>query len=190
VVEVRVTRPDIVYRDTRNDTYVANAIVVNGSPVTVPVINVPGGGNFRNFRRPDYIGGDPFLQTADKRFFLNPAAFAIPAPGRVGNLGRNALHGPILSQFDLTAQKAFVIHEKTNLEFRAEIYNLFNRANFANPPVQLNQSLGSGANQLQPGQAFTPAAAGGAFGVFSSTVEKAVGLGTSRQVQLSLRLNF
>ena len=188
--EVRVTRPDIVYRDTRNDTFVANPIVVNGSPVTVPVINVPGGGNFRNFRRPDYIGGDPFLQTADKRYFLNPAAFAIPAPGRVGNLGRNALHGPILSQFDLTAQKVFPIHEKTNLEFRAEIYNLFNRANFANPPVQLNQSLGTGANQLQPGQAFTPAAAGGAFGVFSSTVEKAVGLGTSRQVQLSLRLNF
>ena len=69
-----------------------------------------------------------------------------------------------------------------NADVGMEMYNLFNRANFANPPVQLNQSLGTGVNQLQPGVAFTPAAAGGAFGVFSSTVEKAVGLGASRQV--------
>ncbi len=188
--EVRVTRPDIVYRDTRNNNYVASPILVGGVPVTVPVINVPGGGNFRNFRRADYIGGDPFLQTSDKRFFLNPAAFAIPAPGRVGNLGRNVLHGPILSQLDFTLQKQFPIREQKNVEFRAEIYNILNRANFANPAVQLNQSLGTGTNQLQPGQPFTAAAAGGAFGVFNSTVEKAVGLGAARQIQLSLRLNF
>ena len=100
------------------------------------------------------------------------------------------LHGPSLAQFDLTVQKRFQIHEHTNLEFRAEMYNLFNRANFANPPVQLNQSLGTGTNQLQPDVPFTPAAAGGAFGVFSSTIEKAVGLGAQRQIQLSLRLNF
>ena len=71
------------------------------------------------------------------------------------------------------------------MEFNAEIYNLFNQTNFANPPVQLNQSLGTGTNQLQPGQPFTSAAAGGAFGVYNSTVERAVGLGASRQVQLS-----
>ncbi len=189
-LEVRVTRPDIVYLDQRNHTYVTAPIVVNGAPVTVPVMNVPGGGNFRNFRRPDYVGGDPFLHTGDKRFFLNPAAFAIPAPGRIGNLGRNVLHGPVLSQFDLTAQKQFPLSEKLKLEFRAEIYNLFNRANFANPPVQLNQALGTGTHQLQPGQPFTAASAGGAFGVFNSTVEKAVGLGAARQVQLSLRLSF
>ena len=134
--------------------------------------------------------GIPFFFSGTPGPNDNPAAFAIPAPGRVGNLGRNALHGPSLSQFDLTAQKRFQIHEQINVEFRAEIYNLFNRANFANAPVQLNQSLGTGTNQLQPDVPFTAAAAGGAFGVFSSTVEKAVGLGTSRQVQLSLRLNF
>jgi len=43
---------------------------------------------------------------------------------------------------------------------------------------------------LQPGQAFTSAAAGGAFGVLNSTVSKDVGLGAQRQIQLSLRLNF
>ena len=100
------------------------------------------------------------------------------------------LHGPSLSQFDLTAQKQFSIREHTNLEFRAEIYNLFNHTNLANPPVQLNQSLGTGTNQVQPGQPFTAASAGGAFGVYNATVEKAVGLGAQRQIQLSLRLNF
>src|SRR6185295_14093746 len=119
--EVRITRPDIVYQDTRNGTYVANPILVNGVAVTTPVINVPGGGNFRNFRRPDVVPGvNPFIETSDKRYMLNPAAFAIPAPGKIGNLGRNVLHGPALSQVDFTIQKQFVLREKTNLEFRGE----------------------------------------------------------------------
>jgi hypothetical protein len=133
---------------------------------------------------------NPFLTNADKRVMLNPAAFAIPLPGRIGNLGRNVLHGPSLTQADLTLQKQFPIGEKTTIEFRSEFYNIFNRANFSNAPSLLNQSLGTGTSQLQPGQPFTPAAAGGAFGVANATVEKAVGLGAARQIQLSLRLSF
>ncbi len=189
--EVRVTRPDIVYRDTRNNTFVANPILVNGAAVTVPVINVPGGGNFRNFRRPNVVAGvNPLIVGVDKRFYLNPAAFSIPAPGTFGNMGRNAIHGPGLSQVDFTVQKQFPISERVNLEFRAEVYNIFNRTNFSNPPSQLNQSLGTGTNQLQPNQPFSSGSAGGAFGVYSSTVERAVGLGASRQAQFSLRLIF
>ena len=71
-----------------------------------------------------------------------------------------------------------------------EFYNILNRANFANPPARLNNALGNGAGQLQPGQPFSLAAAGGAFGIANSTVTKDVGLGTNRQIQLSLRLNF
>ena len=55
---------------------------------------------------------------------------------------------------------------------------------------RLNNALGTGTNQLQPGQPFTAAAAGGTFGLSTSTVTKDVGLGASRQIQLSLRLNF
>ncbi len=189
--EVRVTRPDIVYNDTRNNTFVSNPILINGAAVTVPVINVPGGGNFRNFRRPNVVAGvNPLIQGGDKRFYLNPAAFSIPVPGTFGNMGRNQVHGPGLSQVDFTLQKQFPVTEKVNIEFRAELYNIFNRANFSDPPSQLDQSLGTGTNQLQPNQPFTSGAAGGAFGVYSSTVERAVGLGASRQAQLSLRLNF
>ena len=81
------------------------------------------------------------------------------------------------AQFDLTLQKRFAITERVNLEFRSEIYNILNRANFANPPARLNNSLGTGSGQIQPGQPFTFSAAGGAFGIANSTVTKDVGLG-------------
>jgi len=45
------------------------------------------------------------------------------------------------------------------------------------------------ANKLQPGQAYTTAAAG-TFGRMTSTVGRTVGLGTPRQTQFALRLNF
>jgi hypothetical protein len=63
----------------------------------------------------------------------------------------------------------------------------------ANPagtlPLVLPASSTTEANKLQPGQAYTVAAAG-AFDQMTSTVNKTVGLGTQRQVQLALRLNF
>jgi hypothetical protein len=189
-IDVRITRPDIVYRDTRTNAIVNSPIVAGGVPVTVPVLNVPGGGNSRDVRFPDVVAGvDPFLRTPDRRFVLNPAAFATPAPGTFGNLGRGALHGPGLAQFDLTLHKKFALTERVNSEFRVEAYNLFNRANFANPVARLNNVLGTGANQLQPGQPYSAATAG-SFGSVLQTVESAVGLGAQRQIQFSLRFNF
>lgn len=190
-LDIRITRPDIVYRDTRNNTIVNSPIVVNGTPVTVPVINVPGGGNSRDVRFPDVVAGvNPFLTNAtDKRFIINPAAFTTPAPGTFGNLGRGALHGPGLSQFDMTLHKKFNLTERVNTELRIEMYNMFNKGNFANPAVRLNNVLGTSGNTLQPGQPYT-ATTGGSFGSVLSTVESAVGLGAQRQVQMSLRVNF
>jgi len=51
-------------------------------------------------------------------------------------------------------------------------------------------TISSGANVVQPGQAYTPGAAGGTFGLLRQTVARDVGLGTSRQIQFALRLNF
>lgn len=190
-VDVKITRPDIVYRDTRTGTYFSAPVLEAGQPVTAPVVNVPGGGAFRNVRRPDVVAGvSPFLQGAGKTYYLNPAAFSMPAPGAFGNLGRGAIHGPGLTQFDLTLQKRFTVRERLGLEFRSEIYNVLNRANFANPPAVLANALGTGQARIQPGQPFTAAAAGGNFGVFDSTVERTVGLGAGRQIQLGLRLSF
>jgi hypothetical protein len=190
-MDITISRPDIVYQVVSTGQYVSSPVVSGTAVLTVPVINNPWGGAFRSNRRPDVVPGvDPFLQTSDGRYYLNPAAFATPAPGHYGNLGRYALHGPGMSQFDFTLHKRFMFDEKRNLEFRAELYNIFNRANFQNPPAVLNNALGTGTNQLQPGQPFTAAAAGSAFGVFNSTVSKDVGLGAQRQIQMSLRFNF
>jgi hypothetical protein len=163
-------------------------------------VNGPGGGSSRQTRRPDLIAGaNPYL--GNDRNFLNPAAFAIPAAGTFGNLPRNALKGPNFQQFDLILNKRIHFSETKNLEFRTEVFNIFNHANFANPASTLNVALptltfnatanafvlGSG---LQPGQAFTQSAAGSTFGLLRQTAERTVGLGTNRQIQFALRLNF
>jgi len=190
-IEVLITRPDVVFRDTRDGSIVANPILVSGVPVTTAIINTPGGGNSRNIRRPDLAPGvNPIIESAGLAY-INPAAFSIPAPGTFGNLSRNALHGPHFAQLDFTLSKRFGIGEQRNLEFRSEFYNILNHANFANPgSTRLANALGTGNNQLQPGQPFTTAAAGGNFGVLTSTVANQVGLGTNRQIQFALRLNF
>ena len=190
-IDVTISRPDIVYQVNATGQYVTSPIAINGVVMTTPVVDNPFGGAFRNNRRPTVVAGvNPFLTTSDKRLFLNPAAFTFPQPGQFGNLGRFALHGPGLSQFDFTLHKKFAIDEKRNFEFRAEMYNLFNRANFANPPAVLATGLGTASNQIQPGQHYSASIAGAAFGVFNSTVSKDVGLGAQRQMQLSLRFNF
>ena len=181
-VPVLIVRPDVVYVDAAGMVYQTPAAGRSA------VINTPRGGASRNVRRPDLIPGvNPFLNS--DRTILNPAAFAAPKPGTFGNLERNSIHGPSFFQQDLILAKKFAITEKTNIEFRTEVFNIFNVTNFANPPATLPNVLGTGTNQLQPGQAYTSAAAG-TFGILNRTVERTVGLGTNRQVQFALRLNF
>jgi carboxypeptidase family protein len=190
-IDVTISRPDLAYQVVSTGQYVSAPIVSNGAILTVPVINNPFGGTFRSNRRPNVVAGAAaFLHAGDGRYFLNPAAFSIPVPGQFGNLGRYALHGPGMSQLDFTLHKKFAIDEKRSVEFRADFWNILNKANFANPPATLAAPLGTAANQVQPNQAFTSALAGSAFGVFNSTVSKDTGLGAQRQIQLSLRFNF
>lgn len=191
-IDVLIARPDLAYRDTRDGSIYANPVVVNGTVMTVPVVNTLGGGNSRNVRRPDVVAGvNPYLKNGLS--WLNPAAFSIPAAGSFGNSSRNSLSGPGLQQFDLTLSKKFRVGEGKNVEFRSELYNIFNHTNFANPGnLRLAAGLpaGPGSSGLQPGVAFAPGTAGGNFGVLTSTVSNQIGIGTNRQVQLSLRLNF
>jgi hypothetical protein len=186
-IDVRITRPDVVYVDG------AGTVFNNPAAGRVAVINTPGGGNTRNVRRPDLVAGvDPFISNGGL-LYLNPAAFATPAPGTFGNLQRGSLHGPDFAQFDLLIAKHFAIAGQRNAEFRIEVFNLFDRANFSNPVATLPNALPTTstteANRVQPGQPFTTGAAS-TFGSITSTVGRTVGLGTSRQVQLAFRLNF
>jgi hypothetical protein len=98
----------------------------------IAVVNTPSGGASRNVRRPDLIPGvSPYL--SNDRLILNPAAFATPAPGTFGNVPRNFLRGPGFKQFDIVLNKRIRFSETTNLEFRTEIFNIFNHTNFEIP---------------------------------------------------------
>jgi hypothetical protein len=186
-VNVLITRPDVVYVDA------TGAVFTNPAAGRSAVINTPGGGASRNVRRPDLVPGvDPFISSGGL-LFLNPAAFATPAPGAFGNLERNSIHGPGFQQVDFMASKHFPSGGSRNFEVRVEIFNVFDRANFSNPvgtlPLALPATATTEANKLQPGQPYTSAAAG-TFGTLTSTVGRTVGLGTSRQIQFAVRLNF
>jgi hypothetical protein len=79
----------------------------------------------------------------------------------------------------------FRITERHTVTFRAEAFNLFNHANFANPSAVLPDMLG----EIAPGKPYPDGQTGG-FGLLASTIGRTVGLGTSRQIQLSLRYRF
>jgi hypothetical protein len=186
-VNVIIVRPDVVYRDG------AGNIFTNPGSDRVAIINTPGGGNSRNVRRPNVVPGvSPFISDGGV-LILNPAAFSTPAPGTFGDLERNSIHGPNFKQADFFCAKHFSVGGRTDLEFRGEIFNLFDTINFANPvgtlPLALPTAALTETNRVQPGQPYTAAAAG-TFGRVTGTVGRTVGLGTPRQVQLALRLSF
>jgi len=60
----------------------------------------------------------------------NPNAFAAPRGLTFGNAGRNILHNPRTTNFDMSLLKQFKFTESTGLEFRAEAFNVFNHTEF------------------------------------------------------------
>ena len=143
-----------------------------GSPFSVllnrSAANVPSGQT--QSQRAQLIATDPYLPNRNENGWLNPAAFAAPANGAYGNAGRNAFRGPGLWQTDLGLAKKFRLSERLLLDFRAEAFNLFNRAQFGNPINNINNST---------------------FGrILATANDGATGTGTPRQLQFMLRLNF
>ena len=65
--------------------------------------------------------------------YFNPDAFARPAVGTLGNLGRNNLQHPGTWSFDLALSRAFEFGESQRLEFRTEAYNVTNIFRPSNP---------------------------------------------------------
>ena len=102
--------------------------------------------------------------------WLNPAAFSIPANGTWGNAGRSIAVGPGLAQLDFSLQKRTRITEGTAILFRADMFNVVNHTQPANP-----------------GTTFTSPAS---FGIITSGLNRTIGTGTSRQIQFALRFTF
>jgi hypothetical protein len=83
---------------------------------------------------PDLAPGasqNPVLGNVDQWF--DPSAFVLPPPGYIGTLPRNTIIGPNMKTVDLMAGKNVGLWGASQLQFRLEVYNLFNRANFGLP---------------------------------------------------------
>jgi hypothetical protein len=149
-----------------------NTIVtlLSGFPFTPQVgSNRSGDGDTRNPDRPSVnpAFSGPVVEGNPNQWF-NPDAFILPTPGTYGNLGRGVYNGPGLANVDASLFKNTVIRERVSLQFRAEFFNLLNRANFATP----NATVFSGG-------AISPSA-----GLITTTDT------TSRQIQFGLKLLF
>jgi len=105
--------------------------------------------------------------------WYNPCAFGNPLPGsQLGSgtvtgaaatpyLGgvRNEVYGPGYERINLSLFKNFRIREAMALQFRADIFNLFNTASYANPSSNYNNggaSSGVNNNSSQGGQITLP----------------------------------
>ena len=143
---------------------------MNGFPFTAQLsYNPSNNGDTRNpvrpFANPNFTGnaisGTP-TQWFNPSFFLQPP----PNSGFWGNATRNNLVGPGLVTWDFSAIKDTQLRERLTLQFRAEIFNLLNRANFNTPNLIV----------------FTPSGLSGTAGAITSTST------TARQVQFGLKL--
>ena len=85
------------------------------------------------------VAGSCALQTSrgkelgGRLIYYDPCQFAPSTIGFFGNVGRNTVTSPGLATVDFSLFKDFQISEGSNLQFRAEFFNLFNRANFRSP---------------------------------------------------------
>jgi len=125
----------------------------------------------RPFLNPSFTG--PVILGKPSQWF-NPNAFIAPpsAGGFYGNLGRDTFIGPGLATWDFSVLKDTKLRERLELQFRAEIFNLLNRANFNTPNLIV----------FTPPTATNPTGLSGTAGAITSTST------TSRQVQFGLKL--
>ena len=114
-------------------------------------------------QRPNYTGAPLYLNTSDATQFLNPAAFARPAPGQMGTLGRGSVRGKPITTVDFSTAKNWRFKERYGIQFRAEFFNLFNHTNFIGYNVDISQA--------------------GAFGRLTATQ-------SPREIQLGIKFTF
>jgi hypothetical protein len=119
--------------------------------------------------RPNYIAGcDAFANQTATRWF-NPNCFSLQEAGTIGNSGRSNGTAPGYVTTDVSLTKDTKMNEMFNIQFRAELFNIFNHTNLGIPAAGAFTSTGAVAANA---------------GAITSIV------GTSRQIQFGLKVLF
>jgi len=153
------------------------ASLQSGRPIPIITSNDTTGRFYFN-QRPNVVPGvNPILPHWNPfTGYLNAAAFAQPAFGTFGDLGRDSIYGPGYSNLDFSVTKNTKLYERLNLQLRAEFFNIFNHPNFALPAGSINPGVAP-AGQISQ----TPDVAQGNPGL---------GGGGPRVVQLAAKFTF
>jgi outer membrane receptor protein involved in Fe transport len=85
---------------------------------------------------PDVVA-NPKVSNPTHQQWFNPTAFTNPTPGSFGNNGRNTLIGPGFANVNFSLAKEFAVREFVKLEIRADMFNVFNHINWANPDANV-----------------------------------------------------
>jgi hypothetical protein len=173
-----LNQPGIVNSLAGNWELTSTVVARTGFPVNVLInrssADVPDGNTAD--QRPDLVPGVPLTPPGGSTIaeWINPAAFAVPAPGTFGDAPRDLARGPGAWQIDMGIGKQIPLTERVRLEFRAEFFNIFNHPQYGLPQATFGV----------PG-----------FGGITSTVNTTtpvspVGSGTPREMQFALRVAF
>jgi hypothetical protein len=142
--------------------------LLSGIPLYLDDPTAPGGKLFNNITDPSRPGcKGPFC----------------PAPqGLHGTLGRNVLRGFALWQLDLAVRRQFNFSDHVNLQFRTEVFNVFNHPNFADPVSNLSSpNFGRSISMLASSLGI-----GGVSGGFNPLYQ----IGGQRSMQFAVKLQF
>jgi hypothetical protein len=135
---------------------------------------------------------DP-VSKRNKVHYINIACFSYPTESPaynpfLGNSARNSVMGPGLQDFDMSFVKNNPVHklgDQFNVQFRAELFNIFNRVNYANPLKAGTQLFAAAPTPSAANP--TPALAGSAIASEGALTATAT---TSRQTQFAIKIVF
>jgi Carboxypeptidase regulatory-like domain len=173
-----LNEPGIVNAIVGNWQYTSTVLAHTGFPVNVLVnrsaSQTPDGNT--NSQRPNLVPAVSLTPPGGKNIakWINPAAFAVPANGTWGDSPRDVARGPGVWQIDMGMAKQFLLTERVNLQFRTEVFNIFNHPQYGLPNATiLVNGFGSITNTVN-----------------TTTPVSPVGSGTQREFQFALRLQF
>ena len=191
IIQVQSAPPVNVYSSLYGFGELLNGFATNARPDVVAGVPLylygpqyPGGKAI-NGTPGAVAGGCPDGSQSIGPFCPPPIDPTTGLPSSQGNLGRNALRGFGVAQWDFAVHREFSIHESLKLQFRAELFNVLNHPNFGPPVSDLSGLSGQfGISNQTLGQSL----AGGHLG--SGAFDPLYALGGPRSIQFALKFSF